>query len=102
VVFDERGQILSASLADYVVPGAKRDTADHSVASGDGVPIDASAVSRHGRRRHIGAPAAIANCGFGRMSPLGIEDHRASRHARSNFSADRRRIKQARVVMDLI
>jgi carbon-monoxide dehydrogenase large subunit len=72
VVYDEQGQCLTASLVDYVVPGAGE------VPSIDVVHIETEAPTIGGFRGMgeggtIGAPAAVANAIADALSPLGIE-----------------------------
>jgi carbon-monoxide dehydrogenase large subunit len=73
IVYDEHGQLLTASLVDYVVPGAP------DVPSIETVHIESESLSTLGGFRGmgeggtIGAPAAIANAVTDALSPLGIE-----------------------------
>jgi carbon-monoxide dehydrogenase large subunit len=72
VLYDESGQVLTASLADYVVPGAGE------VPPIDIVHIEAESPSLGGFRGMgeggtIGAPAAIANALADALAPLGVD-----------------------------
>jgi carbon-monoxide dehydrogenase large subunit len=73
VVYDQNGQLISASLADYVIPAAGE------VPSMGIVHIEAESPSTLGGYRGmgeggtIGAPAAIANAIADALAPLGIE-----------------------------
>jgi carbon-monoxide dehydrogenase large subunit len=73
VVYDESGQLVSASLADYVIPAAGE------VPHIDVTHIEAESPSTLGGYRGmgeggtIGAPAAIANAISDALAPLGIE-----------------------------
>jgi aerobic carbon-monoxide dehydrogenase large subunit len=72
VVYDESGQVLTASLADYVVPGAGE------VPPIGIVHLEAESPSLGGFRGMgeggtIGAPAAIANALADALAPLGVE-----------------------------
>ena len=73
VIYDGAGQLLTASLADYVVPTATE------VPSITAVHLDAESPSTVGGFRGmgeggmIGAPAAIANALADALAPLGIE-----------------------------
>lgn len=73
ITFDEHGQVLTASLADYVVPAASE------VPPMTVLHLDAQSPSTVGGFRGmgeggtIGAPAAIANAISDALMPLGIE-----------------------------
>lgn len=73
VIHDANGQVLTASLVDYVVPSAVE------IPSMDVVHIDADLPNTVGGFRGlgeggtIGAPACIANAISDALSPLGIE-----------------------------
>ncbi len=72
VVYDASGQILSASLVDYVVPGAGE------VPNIEVVHLDTRSPTLGGYRGMgeggtIGAPAAIANAISDALAPLGVE-----------------------------
>ena len=74
VVYSEDGQILSATLADYVIPSPAE------VPRMEVVHIEAEAPTLGGFRGMgeggtIGAPAAIANAVADALGPLGIEVH---------------------------
>jgi aerobic carbon-monoxide dehydrogenase large subunit len=72
VVYDDQGQILTASLVDYIVPAASEippidvvhmDTASPTIGGFRGM----------GEGGTIGAPAAVANAISDALAPLGIE-----------------------------
>ena len=73
IVYDAEGQLLTASLVDYVVPAAPE------IPSIDTVHIESESLSTLGGFRGmgeggtIGAPAAVANAVADALSPLGIE-----------------------------
>jgi carbon-monoxide dehydrogenase large subunit len=73
VVYDDAGQLLTASLADYVIPTASQ------VPSITTVHLEAESASTLGGFRGmgeggtIGAPAAIANALSDALAPLGAE-----------------------------
>ena len=73
VIHDETGQVLTASLVDYVMPSAVE------VPSMDVVHVEAELPGTIGGFRGlgeggtIGAPACIANAISDALSPLGIE-----------------------------
>ena len=52
IVYDEQGQITTASFVDYLVPSACEIPVHASRASGKRFADDARRLSRHGRRRH--------------------------------------------------
>jgi len=73
VMFNERGQILTASLADYVVPGASEIpsiTVEHLQTE---LPATVGGFRGMGEGGTIGAPAAIANAISDALAPLQIE-----------------------------
>lgn len=75
VVYDENGQILSASLADYCAPGAT-DVPDIRVAHVQaGEAKNIGGFRGMGEGGTIGAPAAVANAVSDALQPLGIEIH---------------------------
>jgi aerobic carbon-monoxide dehydrogenase large subunit len=72
LVYDEKGQLLSASLVDYVIPAAPQ------VPVVDVVHVESESAVAGGFRGMgeggtIGAPAAIANAIADALSPLGVE-----------------------------
>ncbi|MDA9433627.1 xanthine dehydrogenase family protein molybdopterin-binding subunit [Bradyrhizobium sp. CCBAU 51627] len=72
LVYDDDGQLLSASLVDYVIPSAPE------VPAMDVVHIESESAVAGGFRGMgeggtIGAPAAIANAIADALSPLGID-----------------------------
>jgi len=71
MVYDEDGQLVSASLVDYVIPSAVE------IPKMDVVHIESESAVAGGFRGMgeggtIGAPAAIANAIADALSPLGI------------------------------
>ena len=73
VVFDERGQILTASLADYVIPAAGEIPPIKVVHLETESPSTVGGFRGMGEGGTIGAPAAIANAVSDALAPLGIE-----------------------------
>jgi carbon-monoxide dehydrogenase large subunit len=72
VVHDARGQILTASLADYVVPAASEIppiTVEHLETE---LPSTVGGFRGMGEGGTIGAPAALANAISDALEPLGI------------------------------
>lgn len=73
VVYDVNGQILSASLADYVAPTAP-EIPDMMIVHVESVlPATLGGFRGMGEGGTIGAPAAIANAISDALLPLGIE-----------------------------
>ena len=62
VIYDEQGQMQTASLVDYLVPSAMRNPADAGRASGKRVADHARRLSRHGRRRHYRRAGGDRQC----------------------------------------
>ncbi len=73
VVYDERGQILSASLVDYVVPSAPDIPPIRILHIESAIPATLGGFRGMGEGGTIGAPAAIANAISDALQPLGIE-----------------------------
>jgi carbon-monoxide dehydrogenase large subunit len=73
VVYDEGGQILSASLVDYVVPTAPEVPDIRMVHVECGTPATLGGFRGMGEGGTIGAPAAVANAVSDALLPLGIE-----------------------------
>ena len=73
VVYDERGQIVTASLADYVVPSATEIPAIEVEHLEKYVPATAGGFRGMGEGGTIGAVAAVANAVADALAPLGIE-----------------------------
>jgi carbon-monoxide dehydrogenase large subunit len=73
MVYDERGQLLTASLVDYVVPAAPEvpDIAVLHIESALAATI--GGFRGMGEGGTIGAPAAIANAISDALAPMGIE-----------------------------
>ncbi|MGH6764937.1 MAG: molybdopterin cofactor-binding domain-containing protein [Bradyrhizobium sp.] len=72
VVYDEAGQLLSASFADYVIPAASEVPAIETVHLDALSPTTIGGYRGMGEGGTIGAPAAIANAVADALSPLGI------------------------------
>lgn len=73
VVYDEAGQVLTASLADYLIPAAgdvPRMEVIHLEAE---LPSTLGGFRGMGEGGTIGAPAAIANAVADALAPLGID-----------------------------
>jgi carbon-monoxide dehydrogenase large subunit len=73
VVHDEDGQILTASLVDYVVPSAAEIPPLDVVHLETVSPSTLGGFRGLGEGGTIGAPAAVANAVADALSPLGIE-----------------------------
>jgi aerobic carbon-monoxide dehydrogenase large subunit len=73
VVYDERGQILTASLADYVVPAASEIPSIMVEHLETDLPSTVGGFRGMGEGGTIGAPAALANAISDALEPLGIE-----------------------------
>ncbi len=61
VVYDEAGQLLTASLADYVIPGAGEVPEIETIHLDGESPSTLGGFRGMGEGGTIGAPAAIAN-----------------------------------------
>ena len=72
VVYDDQGQILTASLVDYVIPAASEVPPLHVVHMETASPA-IGGFRGMGEGGTIGAPAAIANAISDALAPLGIE-----------------------------
>lgn len=75
VAHDERGQILSASFVDYVVPSAAEIPAIDVLHVESALPQTIGGFRGMGEGGTIGAPAAIANAVADALAPLGVEIH---------------------------
>lgn len=73
VVYDERGQLLTASLIDYVAPAAPEVPAMQIVHVESALPATLGGFRGMGEGGTIGAPAAIANAVSDALAPLDIE-----------------------------
>jgi aerobic carbon-monoxide dehydrogenase large subunit len=73
VVHDGEGQILSASLVDYVVPSAAEIPVIEVAHIETGTPDNVGGFRGLGEGGTIGAPAAVANAVADALAPLGIE-----------------------------
>ena len=73
VVYDERGQLLTASLVDYVAPSAAEIPFVDVLHIESIVPATLGGFRGMGEGGTIGAPAAIANAISDALQPLGIE-----------------------------
>ena len=73
VVYDDQGQIQTASLADYLVPSACEIPEMQVVHLETESPTTLGGFRGMGEGGTIGAPAAVANAVADALSPLGIE-----------------------------
>jgi carbon-monoxide dehydrogenase large subunit len=73
VIYDERGQLLTASLVDYVAPSAPEVPATRVVHVMSALPATIGGFRGMGEGGTIGSPAAIANAVSDALVPLGIE-----------------------------
>ncbi len=73
VVYDESGQLLTASFADYVVPAAGEVPAIETIHLDALSPTTIGGYRGMGEGGTIGAPAAIANAISDALAPLGAE-----------------------------
>jgi carbon-monoxide dehydrogenase large subunit len=72
VVYDAEGQIMTASLVDYLVPSASEIPSMQVVHLDTASPTTLGGFRGMGEGGTIGAPAAIANAIADALSPLGI------------------------------
>lgn len=73
VVYDGEGQLLTASLVDYVVPAAPEIPSIETVHVESELPATLGGFRGMGEGGTIGAPAAIANALADALAPLGID-----------------------------
>lgn len=73
VVYDETGQIMTASLVDYVIPSAEEIPMMDIVHLQSELPDTIGGYRGMGEGGTIGAPAAIANAISDALAPMGIE-----------------------------
>jgi aerobic carbon-monoxide dehydrogenase large subunit len=73
VIYDEQGQIITASLVDYLVPSACEIPPMQVVHLESVSPTTLGGFRGMGEGGTIGAPAALANAITDALSPLGIE-----------------------------
>jgi carbon-monoxide dehydrogenase large subunit len=73
VVYDEDGQVLTASLADYVIPAASEVPPIKIVHLEADLPSTLGGFRGMGEGGTIGAPAAIANALADALSPFAID-----------------------------
>lgn len=73
IVYDAEGQLLTASLVDYVIPSAPEVPAIETVHVESEYPANVGGFRGMGEGGTIGAPAAIANALADALAPLGIE-----------------------------
>ena len=73
VVYDESGQLLTASLADYVIPCAGEVPPIETIHLETESPTTVGGFRGMGEGGTIGAPAAIANALGDALTPLGAE-----------------------------
>jgi len=73
VVYDEEGQILTASLVDYLVPAAGEIPPMDVTHVEAALPPTIGGYRGMGEGGTIGAPAAVANAVADALAPLGVE-----------------------------
>jgi carbon-monoxide dehydrogenase large subunit len=73
IIYDEQGQINTASLVDYLVPSACEIPSMDVVHLESASPTTLGGFRGMGEGGTIGAPAAIANAVADALAPLGIE-----------------------------
>jgi carbon-monoxide dehydrogenase large subunit len=73
IVYDDDGQLVTASLADYLLPTATEVPEIGIVHIQKELPKTIGGFRGMGEGGTIGAPAAIANAVSDALSPLGIE-----------------------------
>jgi carbon-monoxide dehydrogenase large subunit len=73
VIYDDDGQLLTASLADYVIPTASEVPSIETVHLEAESPSTVGGFRGMGEGGTIGAPAAIANALADALAPLGAE-----------------------------
>lgn len=73
VVYDDAGQLLTASLADYVIPTASEVPSITTVHLETESPTTVGGFRGMGEGGTIGAPAAVANALADALAPLGAE-----------------------------
>ena len=73
VIYDDEGQITTASLADYLVPSACEIPSMQVVHLETASPTTLGGFRGMGEGGTIGAPAALANALSDALAPLGIE-----------------------------
>lgn len=75
IIYDGEGQLLTASLVDYLVPGAPEIPPIETIHVESVAPSTLGGYRGMGEGGTIGAPAAIANAISDALAPLGIEIH---------------------------
>ena len=75
IVYDAEGQLLTASLVDYLIPSAPEIPMIETVHVESESPSTVGGYRGMGEGGTIGAPAAIANAVADALAPLGIEIH---------------------------
>jgi len=73
VIYDERGQVTTGSLVDYLVPSACEIPPMLVVHLESESPTTLGGFRGMGEGGTIGAPAAVANAVADALAPLGIE-----------------------------
>jgi carbon-monoxide dehydrogenase large subunit len=73
IVYDETGQLLTASLADYVIPAAGEVPSIETIHLEAESPSTLGGFRGMGEGGTIGAPAAIANALADALAPFGAE-----------------------------
>ena len=89
IVYDEQGQITTASLVDYLVPSACEIPSMQVVHLESASPTTLGGFRGMGEGGTIGAPAAIANAVSRRARAARYRDQRASRNAGASVPPDR-------------
>ena len=103
-IYDERGQITTASLVDYLVPSACEIPPMQVVHLESESPTTLGGFRGMGEGGTIGAPAAVANAIADALAPLGIEINELPVTPERLFrliEAARARRKRERANMDL-
>jgi hypothetical protein len=104
IIYDEQGQLTTASLVDYLVPSACEIPPMDVMHLESASPTTLGGFRGMGEGGTIGAPAAIANALADALSPLGIEINELPVTPERLFrliEAARRRRKHERANMDL-
>lgn len=73
IVYDEAGQLLTASLVDYVIPAASEVPPIETIHLDTESPSTLGGFRGMGEGGTIGAPAAVANALADALAPLGAE-----------------------------
>jgi carbon-monoxide dehydrogenase large subunit len=73
VVYDDEGQLLTASFVDYAIPRADHMPMITVESRETPSPVNALGAKGIGEAGSIGAPAAIMNAALDAVAPLGID-----------------------------